>query len=399
MQPVIVNGATLGHLGPDGQIIPVEQKAQTTVPPAPEGDELDALLDECCTWMELSCRKRLSRELQPDGDGRSSFTLTEGRDRWGGNANYGHGGVRSWIVDGTLRDISQLRTVVNDFLDAMEARVRRKRWADPDWKLDNNAMVILGSRFGLDQPKTFEELGARRAEQEAERQRRASQQEVERKQKQDAFNASPEGLAQRRRDFLAAFKREQLDIVLNAIVPSSFSFADPEHPTEEERTKARAQGLLAARERNHLSQFIKPVVEHTNLSASAIVRIWQEAEENFMKMLEEFEEFEEFEGASGSIEDFCAKQLAHAANESLRGNPAPLTRTCGIPDVIPGVKRETGKTFADLRPAMTRFESQGWTSTLERDFAGLVLTGVPPEMREKWEAHCDAWRKMLRREE
>ncbi|HTC49274.1 MAG TPA: hypothetical protein VK722_18275 [Candidatus Aquilonibacter sp.] len=218
-QPIKVKGVVIGHLV-DGDFVPLQPTAPT-VPPAPEGEALDKLIDDCCHWIEQSVgtfKKRLAPELQPDNDGRSSLTLAEGKNRWGGSA--GHGGVKSWIVDGNIRSPEQIRKPINDFLDAMAQRVRVKRHIDPNWKLDNDAMAVLSSRFGIkDAPKTFDELYALKEGRRLGAERQQAERDAEFKRRNAEWQASPEGLAFAEKMRVDEFKREQVKIVMDALFP------------------------------------------------------------------------------------------------------------------------------------------------------------------------------------
>jgi hypothetical protein len=359
----------LGHIV-DGDFVPLQTPAQT-IPPAPEGEALESLIDDCCHWIEQSVgtfKKRLAPELQPDNDGRSSLTLSEGKNRWGGSA--GHGGVRSWIVEGNVRKPEQIREPINKFLSMMEQRVRVKRHIDPNWKIDNDAMTILGSRFGLDAPRTFEELRAW----QAERQIAAEQQQAERtakfKRRQKEWRESPEGLAFAEKMRVDEFKREQVRIVMDALFPfEHIEYADPENPTEEEKVANKPKRLHnqdAADNRREWEPVIRIVVNKTNLAAHAVVRVWETANEEYLN----------FEEPDFTSREYIMETLMQVANESLRENPAPLTKSC-VPPAIDGVVQLHRAKFADLKDEMEKLDNEGYVLDIRRDFAGLVLTAVP----------------------
>jgi hypothetical protein len=163
MQPVIVNGATLGHLGPDGQIIPVEQKTQTTVPPAPEGDELDELLYDCVHAFKTfdDAYGKLAPGLKPQ-NGAASTQLLFGRSVSG--QRLGHDGLKSFITQGTLRSEDELFGLLREY--AARQNKRKAIHAISDWMFDNDAMKWLGRKLKapVDPDPTPEEQAERCAE-------------------------------------------------------------------------------------------------------------------------------------------------------------------------------------------------------------------------------------------
>lgn len=168
---------TLDSTQSNQQLIP-EPKSVVDVPqsnlvvaPAPEGDALIDLIDDVCLTVEnffgsmrVAGKTRLHSDLRVS-DGQHSTVLTDGLHRWGGSA--GHGGVRSWIVEGTLRSTDELTPALNAFL-AMMTRRQRMRRVEADWTFDSWGVSWVGSKFGLPAPPSLEEIAKRDAERVAE---------------------------------------------------------------------------------------------------------------------------------------------------------------------------------------------------------------------------------------
>lgn len=126
----------------------------TPLAPAPIGDQLIDLIDECCEWFEAyvgKAKEKLVPELHADRKGHSRF-LMEGLHECG--ASVGHGGIRSWIVNGTLRDRQQMAGAVNDYLDRRERRARMTR-SSHEWKFDHLAMIDIGAKFSANPPRVL----------------------------------------------------------------------------------------------------------------------------------------------------------------------------------------------------------------------------------------------------
>jgi len=382
--------------------IPLQTTAPA-IPPAPSGEDLDKLVDECAHWIETTVgtfKKRLSPDLRPDNDGRSSMALTDGKNQWG--SSVGHGGIRGWIVDGTLRDIAQLREIVNDFLDAMKQRVRIKRHLDPNWTIDNNAMAVLSSRFGIpDAPRTFDELAARQAEQRVIEERQRVERDAEFRRKQAEWQLSPEGREFERRLLVDEFKREQVNIVMNALFPfERIEYADPDNPTDAEKVAnktKRFDNYLVECNRLKWEPRIREIVNKTDIAAHEVVRAFQTAEfeaSHFADVAErEWTGDDDFDVLRFE-ENFIMETLKQVATASLTGNPAPLTKSC-VPPVIDGVERVSGAKFADICEAMERFDREGYVLDIRRDFDGLVLTAVPPALRDAWEKYSREWDEQI----
>ena len=202
---------TLDSTQPNQQLIP-QPKSVVDVPqsnlvvaPAPEGDALIDLIDDVCLTVEnffgsmrVAGKTRLHSDLRVS-DGQHSTVLTDGLHRWGGSA--GHGGVRQWIVEGTLRSTDELTPALNAFL-AMMTRRQRMRRVEADWTFDSWGVSWVGSKFGLPAPLSLDEIGKRDAAllaEHQERQRRgtADQRKMDRQAEIEAANQEVEDRIQR----------------------------------------------------------------------------------------------------------------------------------------------------------------------------------------------------------
>jgi|SRR6185437_4582439 len=126
-----------GHIV-DGRFIPI--------PPAPEGDTLDELILDCLRTIESYVGKALNKlnpALRPD-HGAASLELLEGLHSCG--FQLGHGGVKSWIVNGNLRSVEQLTMALNEFVTMKQKAVRLRKIAD--WEFDRSAMKWMSQKFG-----------------------------------------------------------------------------------------------------------------------------------------------------------------------------------------------------------------------------------------------------------
>lgn len=240
-------------------------------PPPPEGEALDMLVDECCIAIENlftafttpSGQPRLHSDLRRS-QGQHSKLLVDGLRYWQdlGDRNItGHNGVRSWIVAGTLRSQDEVMSVMNAFHKDMMAKLRMRK-VEPDWVLDNDAMIVLGSRFGLDAPKTFAELIAKRAADKAEQERKRAE-AIERRR---LYELTPEYAEEQRLAKInqakyeaARWKDKLLDNVLDVLEPYT-PIKVPGQPTNEERLDAS----IVRERRKYIKRALRPVFEKTD---------------------------------------------------------------------------------------------------------------------------------------
>jgi hypothetical protein len=324
-------GRVAGHFADDQPVF---------VTPAPTGDELDNLLDDCCGTILNVFRpiKRLQDELNHAKDQPLSELLTDGTYTWGRES--GHQGVRSWITHGTLRSRDELTPVLNWFHQEMQRRVRLKK-SQPDWKFDNDAMVILSSRFGLPTPRTFDELKKFRdqqyAERETERQRQAEiqrQRDAEARQRRLEYEASPEGQAELRAKAKAELNSERIEETLVLLEPFP-KVKDPEHPTTRE--------ILNAESVCDTQKAIRPQVEtlvnRTTFTPQTLVDKWKRTEQPYKEMLDEFED-----DVTSTPAEFAMREILDGLKIVAQMPPHPLepfaegwTRTfyANIHDAVP----------------------------------------------------------------
>jgi hypothetical protein len=158
-------GNVLGHVV-DGK--PVFNQTAAPVPqapPVPTGDAFDELLDNCLRMMTGYLGKvlnKLAPELRSDQNGVASTAMLRGKHPIG--FDYGHGGIVSWIREGTLRSSDELSPVLREYVDMMTRRVRLQT-VDASWQFDNRAMKWCSQKFGApvtaDPPaKTPEQIAA-----------------------------------------------------------------------------------------------------------------------------------------------------------------------------------------------------------------------------------------------
>jgi hypothetical protein len=248
------------------------------VAPAPTGDDLDVLLDECCVVIENMFRafktptggRRLHSDLTQDA-GQHSMLLTDGMSRW--DTRQGHAGVRSWISEGTLRSKNELTVVLNAFYTDMTRKVRLRK-ISPDWQLDNDALIVLSSRFGLPAPKTFEELTVKQTADQAEREHQRQQQRAADAERERVYMASPEYAEKKRQDDLRRSKKELVEDTLLLMVPY-VTFKDKENRTKEELLEAD----IAHDDRKHLKRYVEYIIEHTSFAPSTIAKFWKDTED------------------------------------------------------------------------------------------------------------------------
>jgi hypothetical protein len=358
------------------------------LPPAPTGDSLDEILDECCRTIEnlFGAFKRLHGELQLS-DGQHSLILTDGVTGIG--LSRGHEGVRSWITSGSLRSSDELSPVLNAFMSDMAKKVRLRK-VEPDWKFDNDALIILGSRFGLQTPRTFAELAAKRqADAIAREQRKADEAEVARVTREE-YLTSPEGKAETRRNADQQLRREILEEVLTAIVGEF----DPIHlgkdSTDAEVNAARAKLLGWKQDISRLESTLTSVINTTKWSAEAIITIWREADQQYTELVEQFDDDPRILNRLPPLEDFCMRDLVKKANE-VTPEPVQLTPS-SIPPVIDGVERTLMSRQQWLDE--TRTNGDAWflddVRTVVRmdDGQTFVIDKVPETLWDEYEAQC-----------
>jgi hypothetical protein len=275
----------LGYLN-DGKFEPIQ-----ATQPAPTGDELDELLDACCTTIENAFKAygRLHPDLWMD-DGQHSLVLTDGRNRL--DMGRGHRGVRSWIVEGTLRSADELTPVLNRFLDEQKRLVRLRK-VTPEWKFDNDALIVISSRFGLQAPKSFAELKAKREAERLERDRIERQRREQEQAAREAFKQSQGGKEQARAQAIRDLKEDTIRAAVDALatriesdpMPSNMSELSGEEQDTLTR-RARGYALDNAKEYRRIERLIRPVVEASNLSADAIVSIYNKAVQDWIELEE-----------------------------------------------------------------------------------------------------------------
>jgi hypothetical protein len=381
------DGITIvGHLV-DGVVTPIQQ----AILPAPEGDELDDLVDECCHTIEnmFGSYKRLHPDLQLS-DGQHSLILTDGTNKLG-LTHFGHAGVRSWIVKGSLRSSDELTPVLNAFMSDMVKKVRLRK-VEPDWKFDNDALIIISSRFGLQAPRTFAELAAKREADRVARERRNVEQAEADRVAREKYLASPEGQADRRRDTDKTFRQEIVETVLTAIVGEFTPIHLAKDSTEAESNAANVALLEWKADYRRVEPTITAVVEATKWSADAIIGIWKELDREYMELLEVVEDHPKALAKLPALEDFCMKALVDKANESVTTQPAQLTSS-SIPPVIDGVERTlmTRQQWIDE----TRTNGDAWFRDGNRivvrldDGRNVVIDDIPDALWDEYEKQCE----------
>jgi hypothetical protein len=82
--------------------------------------------------------------------------LTDGCNSAG--ISEGHGGIKSWILRGTLRHRDELTSALNDWLKNTKFRERMRDPFYLDWKFDKRAMQEVAASFGLSSPLTRKEV-------------------------------------------------------------------------------------------------------------------------------------------------------------------------------------------------------------------------------------------------
>lgn len=358
----------------DGVFVPLQA--------APTGDDLDLLLDECCVIVENTFKAfgKLDTELKMD-DGQHSLVLSDGETRIG--IRRGHRGVRSWIVEGTLRSGNQLTPILNAFLSDMKTKVRLRKMS-PDWKFDSDCLIVIGSRFGLDAPRTLAELQAKRAAERLERDRQQQEREAQRQAEQQAFKASEAGRQQTQRMAVKYFKEDTIRAVVDALVEHVASDGTKITPemTEEERTTAirRANGdaLEHLKECRRVEKVIRPIVESSPLSADAIVRIYNEAEDDWI-------EAEEW-GTTVPLEDYINRRFARfvaAANQPATWGPVM------IPPLMDGVERHLFESMKKYGEFFEHADLDKKSFVARVDFGGnVVVDVVPEELEDTYNKFC-----------
>jgi hypothetical protein len=301
--------------------------------PAPTGSDLDNLLDTACTTIENTFRsyktpagqKRLSPELCTS-DGQHSTVLTDGMTSWSDKPNKGHAGIRSWITSGTLRSVDELPAVLNAFLSDMTKKLRLRQ-VSPDWQFDNDALIILSSRFGLPAPRTFEELKEKRTADDTERERQNNQRQTEEKERYQVYLASPEYAEKKRLDDIHQSKEERVRDTLLLMVPY-VTFKDPENRTRDELIEAD----IAHEDREYLKKYVEYIVEHTSFAPSTIAQIWREAEDGYKETVE-LVEGTKYEDELKTLEVVAVENILRTAKEHVEFG------SCELPELQEGERR------------------------------------------------------------
>lgn len=352
--------------------------------PPPTGDALDELLDECCVIIENMFKSygKLAGELQME-DGQHSLVLTDGMTRW--DSNRGHRGVRSWITEGTLRSGDQLTPVLNAFLTDMKTKLRMRK-VSPDWKFDNDALIVIGSRFGLDAPRTLAELRARRAADNVERDRKRQEEEAQRRAASQAFKESLTGREQARQQTIRDLKEDTIRAILDALVDHvTMSPVDPDASEEDKVTRSRqARGLIREenQERRRLEKWIvRPVVEQSNLAADAIVRIYENAEMEWLE-LEELMDGKGIPTIEQAIENAFRGYI-------VRSKEKAVLEPSVIPPLMDGVERHLFDSTKGLVEFMSTPMTSGFTRVVRVDDSRtFAVDVVPPELKAEYERQC-----------
>jgi hypothetical protein len=306
-------------------------------PPAPSS-ELDVLLDECCVAVENMFKafktptgqRRLATELNQDA-GQHSTVLTDGVSQWGTQLD--HAGIRSWITAGTLRTQAELTTVLNAFYRDMTAKVRMRK-VSPDWQLDNDALIVLSSRFGLQTPRTFEELAAKRALDSAERQRQTQQQQADERERRRTYEASPVYAEKLRLEIIQRAEADRLEwkagLVTNTVnvIEPPPTFKDRDNPTHEEKLDA----AITREDRKYLRVGFKQIVDQTTFAPSTILRIWKEAGKEYTAIADTASE--DFVEKMPRREDYAAGRIMETFNEKAEG-----FGPCELPKLLAGERR------------------------------------------------------------
>jgi rubrerythrin len=372
----------------DGVYTPIQQ----ALPPAPEGDALDDLLDECCHTIEgfFGSYKRLHPDLQLN-EGQHSLILTDGTNKLG-LTHFGHEGVRSWIVRGTLRNVNELTPVLNAFMSDMTRKVRLRK-ISPDWRLDNDGLIILSSCFGLQAPRTFAELAAKREADRAARERRNAERAEADRQRREQYLASPEGQAAARRDADRQLRLGIVETVLKAIVGEFEPIHLSKDSTEAESNAANVALLDWRAENRRVEPTIAAVAKATKWSAEAIITIWKELDREYLELVEVLEGIPQALDRLPTLEDFCMQALVKKANESISVDTKPVPWTpSSAPPVIEGVERTlmTRQQWYDE----TRANGDAWfrdgvrVVTRLDDKHDFVIDVVPDALWDAYESQC-----------
>jgi hypothetical protein len=377
----------------------------TELPPVPTGDELDELLDACCHTIEnmFGSYKRLHSDLQLS-DGQHSLILTDGRNKL--DMAFGHDGVRSWITRGTLRSVNDLTPVLNSFLSDMTKKVRLRK-VQPDWKFDNASLIIISSRFGLQAPRTFAELAAKREADDTDRERRRIERAETDRVAREKYLASPEGREATRRSIDEELRRGIVETVLTAIVGEFDSIHLSKEATDAELNAARGRLLDWKAEHRRVEPKITEVVKATKWTAQAIIDIWREQERGYADLLDTVEDNPKALARLPEAEDYCMKALVDKANESITDDTQPVPWTPSeIPPVIDGVNRTlmTRQQWYDE----SRTNEDKWFRLDNRivtyldDNRNFVIDDVPETLWEAYDIQCrvhDAHQSMLAKRE
>lgn len=201
------NDALIGEVI-KGELVPLTE--------ALTGDDLDFLVYDCGKAIENyfgnyekrpDGSPRLHPELKSD-DGQQSTVLSTGRTM--SDVRKGHDGIRSWVIQGTLRTVDQLTPEIRSFAEDMKVRQAMGK-VPKDWQFDNDCMIVFGTRFGLTGPTTFAERQAQKA---ADRERWEKEQEERRQRDAKSAREMQAKLA----EYEAELKRqERISELLRAI--------------------------------------------------------------------------------------------------------------------------------------------------------------------------------------
>ncbi len=315
------------------EIRPIKQ----TLAPTPTGQEFDNLLDACCVTIENGFKAfgKLHSDLTLRS-GQHSTCLTDGETPW--HAEGMSKGVRSWIIEGTLRSEDELTPVLNAFLSDQAKRVRLRQ-IPPDWKFDCDALIIMGSRFGLQLPRTFEELTAKRAADEVARQQQIAQRKADEADKDRLYKLTPEYVEKQRLAKIESDKWEKeqwkdnlVRNIVDVIEPPPI-FKDRENPTHDENVYA----YCVRENRKELKRGFKALIDRTSFAPSTMLRIWREAEEEYTELLEDAEALPNSDEVIEKLinpKEFAARRIMDTFKEKAQGwEPSEL------PELLDGERR------------------------------------------------------------
>lgn len=346
-EPVYEQDRVVGHLV-DGEFQPL--------PPVPEGAAFDSLVDDVCNTIEQLFKDHLDPDYRPCHGQHSSFLMT-GHHHSLLRYSHEHGGVESWVKEGTLRSTDALAPVLNAFV-AEKRRLVRMRKLAPDWQTTRYDFQVLGSKFGLPTPEELERQSREkyaRQQQEQEERRRLGEEEAERNR------------PQWEREYA---QRQRINSVTNALVDMLVGPV----ATEEEAKKIiakmgwktmdvqgyRANDMLErSRKHREVEPLVKGVVEQTTFADSEILNSWGEGKKEYLDTLKYVDDDEELFSPEVCAANFILRKFAEVG----------VLTSSEIPPLAEGAQRRTFATKA----ALLAFCPE-WYGLLETNTTSLTMS-------------------------